>query len=45
MIREARITDYEELGIAVSNRFRKQGIGTKLLSKAEEWAKSREIIF
>ena len=31
------------LGIAVSNEFRKQGIGKKLLSKAEEWAKNKGI--
>ena len=31
------------LGIAVSSEFRRQGIGKKLLSKAEEWAKSKGI--
>lgn len=31
------------LGLAVSDEFRKQGIGKKLLSKAEEWAKCKGI--
>ena len=31
------------LGIAVSSEFRRQGIGNKLLSEAEEWAKSKGI--
>ena len=31
------------LGIAVSSEFRRRGIGKKLLSQAEEWAKSKGI--
>ena len=31
------------LGIAISERFRRQGLGRQLLAAAEEWAKSKEI--